>query len=43
MLRRFGSAVLEISQHANAAKELSLGVVSALAFLLVGKESPRAS
>ena len=36
MLRRIGATVLDLTHHAAAAKELSIGVYSAALFLLRG-------
>jgi hypothetical protein len=36
MLRRIGATVLDLTHHAAAARELSLGVYSAALFLLRG-------
>jgi hypothetical protein len=43
MLRRLGTAVLDLTSHAAAARELSIGVYSALAFLLAGRDERSAS
>lgn len=37
MLRRIGATVLDLTHHAAAAKELSVGVYSAALFLLRGR------
>jgi hypothetical protein len=37
MLRRIGATVLDLTHHAAAARELSLGVYSAALFLLRGQ------
>ena len=37
MLRRLGTAVADLKDHAVAARELSIGVYSALVFLLGSK------